>query len=149
MPPTMIIKNKSDLYNTAQVETFVEVRLQYHEKFAIIKRTNVDEGSMPKWNEVLTFPLEADNKTNFTKEELMSTKCMIIISLYDKQMYLSMRDGKQTRQEENRFLGSVQIPLSSVLQNADKMDFNFRLNRPLVLPAYRVLDQEPFFMKED
>ena len=27
VPPTMIIKNKTDLYNTAQVETFVEVRV--------------------------------------------------------------------------------------------------------------------------
>jgi len=31
----------------------VEVKVAYHEKFSIIKRTNVDEGSTPKWNEVL------------------------------------------------------------------------------------------------
>ena len=74
---------------------------------------------------------------------------MIIISLFDKQMYLSMKDGKQTRQEENRFLGNIQIPLSSVLCHHEKMDFNFKINRPLVLPAYRVLDGEAFFMSED
>jgi hypothetical protein len=49
---------------------------------------------MPKWNEVLSFPLESDNKTHFTKEELQSSHTTIIISLFDKQMYLSMKDGK-------------------------------------------------------
>jgi hypothetical protein len=49
---------------------------------------------MPKWNEVLTFPLEADNKTNFTKEELLNSPTTITISLFDKQMYLTMQDGK-------------------------------------------------------
>jgi hypothetical protein len=49
----MILKNRRDLINTAQVETYVEVKVAYHEKYAIVKRTNVDEGSMPKWNEVL------------------------------------------------------------------------------------------------
>jgi hypothetical protein len=29
------------------------------------------------------------------------------------------------------------------------MDFNFKLNRPLVLPAYRVLDDEAFFMNAE
>ena len=43
------------------METFVEVRVKYHEKLSIVKRTNVDEGTMPKWNEVLTFPLESEN----------------------------------------------------------------------------------------
>lgn len=86
----MIVKNRNDLINTAQVETFVEVKVIYHEKFAIVKRTNVDEGSLPKWNEVLTFPLEADNKTNFTKEELLSSETLIIITLFDKQMYVTM-----------------------------------------------------------
>ena len=51
-------------------------------------------------------------------------------------------------QEENRFLGSVTIPLSSILMNHDKMDFNFRLNRPLVLPAYRITNDDVGLMDE-
>lgn len=70
--------------NTAQVETYVEVKVAYHEKFAIVKRTNVDEGSTPKWNEVLQFPLEANDNTKFRKEELQSSDTQIIISLFDK-----------------------------------------------------------------
>lgn len=71
------------------VETFVEVKIIYHEKLQIVKRTNVDEGTMPKWNEVLQFPLEAENKTNFTKNELLSSETIIQISLFDKQIYVS------------------------------------------------------------
>ena len=49
---------------------------------------------MPKWNEVLWFPLEADDGKAFTKEDLMSSDTKIIISLFDKQMYITMLDGK-------------------------------------------------------
>jgi len=145
----VVVRDKKDLMNTAQVETFVEVKVQYHEKFAMTKRTNVDEGGSPKWNEVLVFPLEADNKTNFTREELINSQTMIIISLFDKQMYVNMQDGKQVRQEENRFLGNLEIPLSTVLNNYEKTDFNFKLNRPLILPAYRVVDDELNLMQNN
>lgn len=37
------------------------------------------------------------------------------------------------------------MPLSTVLCNPDKLDFNFKLDRPLALPAYRVLDDEIYF----
>ena len=46
-------------------------------------------------------------------------------------------------------MGSVQIPLLTLLTNSGKTDFNFRLNRPVVLPNYRVLDQEIYYMKSD
>lgn len=65
VPPTMIIRDRKDLFNTAQVETYVEVRVIYHERLSISKRTNVDEGSMPKWNEVLQFPLESEGTEGF------------------------------------------------------------------------------------
>ena len=60
-----------------------------------------------------------------------------------------MQDGKQVRQEENRFLGSLEIPLSTVLNNYEKTDFNFKLNRPLILPAYRVVDDELNLMQNN
>lgn len=71
VPPTMIIRDKKDLYNTAQVETYVEVKVIYYEAkdgkqgLTKTKRTNVDEGSMPKWNEVLQFPLESEGTEGF------------------------------------------------------------------------------------
>ena len=130
------------------METYVEVKIQYYEKYAVVKRTHTDEGRMPRWNEILDFALVADNESNFTMEELSSSNTMIIVSLFDKQTYKTQREGDKIEQEEHRFLGSIHIPLQSILSNPGKCDFNFRLNRPLILPNYRVTDNEIYFMPE-
>jgi len=62
----------------------VEVKIQYHEKYSILKTTNLDEGTMPRWNEILDFPLDSSNNEGFTQEELQTTKTLIIASLFDK-----------------------------------------------------------------
>lgn len=82
-------------------------------------------------------------------EELQQTKAVIVISLFDNHVYKTFQDGQEVRQEENRFLGNVTVPLTSVLQNHEKMDFNFTLNRPLVLPSYRILPDEALYMPEE
>lgn len=46
-------------------------------------------------------------------------------------------------------MGSVCVPLSTVLCNTEKLDYNFKLHRPVALPAYRVLDDEIYFMTKD
>ena len=69
------------------METYVEVKIQYYEKYAVVKRTQTDEGRMPRWNEILDFALEADNYTNFTMDELSSSATMIIVSVFDMQTY--------------------------------------------------------------
>lgn len=130
------------------METFVEVRIQYYSKWAVVKRTRLDEGKMPRWNEVLEFNLEAENMQNFTKEELVSSQTEIIFTLFDKQEYEQSKDHMRVITEENRYLGSFTIPLHTVLQNPGKTEFNFKLNRPIALPNYRVLDSEILLMDE-
>ena len=103
---------------------------------------------MPRWNEILDFALVADNSQNFTLEELSSSQTMIIVSLFDRQLYTTKRDHDTITQEEERFLGSITIPLQSILTNPGKCDFNFRLNRPLLLPYYRVTENDIYFMSE-
>lgn len=60
-----------------------------------------------------------------------------------------MREGERVFLEEHRFLGSVTIPLQTLLANKGKTDYNFRLNRPICLPNYRVLEDEIYFMSAD
>lgn len=43
-------------------------------------------------------------------------------------------------------MGSVTVPLVTVLCNPSKLDYNFKLERPVALSAYRVLEQEIYFM---
>ena len=125
------------------------MKIQYYDKYSILTTTNVDERTMPRWNEILDFPLDSQNSEGFTQEELQTSKTLIIVSLFDKQMYESVREGERVFLEEHRFLGSVNIPLQTLLNNKGKTDYNFRLNRPICLPNYRVLEDEIYFMSAD
>jgi hypothetical protein len=64
----------------------VEVRVVYNEDYSEVKLTNVAEGDFPEWNEILEFPLIALNKKKFTKTELINTKSMIYITLFDREI---------------------------------------------------------------
>ena len=66
---------------------------------------------MPRWNQILDFPISSGSSEGFTTKELSSSKTMIIASLFDKQTYVSEREGKRVLQEEHRFLGAVHVPL--------------------------------------
>jgi hypothetical protein len=72
-----------DCYNISRVETFVEVRIVYNDYYTEVKVTNIAEGDFPEWNDVLTFPLKAENEKRFTKEELVNSKTIIYFSLFD------------------------------------------------------------------
>jgi coiled-coil and C2 domain-containing protein 2A len=69
--------------------------------------------------------------------------------LFDRQQYQHLQEGNLITQEEHRFIGSMQVPLKTVLQNPGKMEFNFKLNRPLVLPSYNVVPSEVYFMSSE
>jgi hypothetical protein len=71
------------LYRIARVETFVEVRIVYNELYTEVQHTNIAEGDFPEWNEVLNFNLIAENAKKFTKDELLNSKTVIYISLFD------------------------------------------------------------------
>ena len=42
-----------DLYRITRVETFVEIRIVYHEGYTKTLQKNIAEGDFPEWNEVL------------------------------------------------------------------------------------------------
>ena len=77
------INQRKDLYRVARVETFVEVRIVYHDMYTEVQYTNIAEGDFPEWNEVLNFNLISENRKRFSKEELLNSKTMIYISLFD------------------------------------------------------------------
>ena len=79
-------KQLRQLYKTQRVEPLVEVRIVYNEEWSEVKLTNIAEGDFPEWNEILEFPLKALNKRKFTKQELINTKAMIYITLFDREL---------------------------------------------------------------
>jgi hypothetical protein len=53
----------------------------------IIKRTTVDEGQLPKWDQILQFVYKEQKGMKFTKKSLEKSQVKIIVSLFDKQIY--------------------------------------------------------------
>ena len=125
------IMEMKDLYRIARVETFVEVRIVYNEFFTEVKTTNIAEGDFPEWNELLNFNLIAENGKKFTKDELVNSKTMIYISLFDREITPYKEDDFSAHQIkmqiEYRFLGSLTIPLTSILHNPPKMEAMFKV----------------------
>ncbi len=64
----------------------MEVRIVYNEDYTEVKVTNIAEGDFPEWNEILEFPLTALNNKRFTKQELINTKSMVYVTLFDREM---------------------------------------------------------------
>lgn len=123
----------------------MEVRIVYNEEFSIVKVTNIAEGDFPVWNEILEFPLKALNNRKFTKLELINTKAMIYITLFDKEVTV-MNTGRVEVETNFRYLGSFSIPLISLLNNPPKIDAIFKVNRPLALFNYQVETNTFFFL---
>lgn len=139
-----------DLYRITRVETFVEVRIVYNELYTQVKQTNVAEGDYPEWNEVLTFPLKAENGRKFTKDELVNSKTMIYVSLFDREIIHEddYTYGAIKMIIEYRYLGSFSIPLSSILTNPPKMEAMFKVNRPLALFNYMITRDNIFLVNK-
>lgn len=74
---------------------------------------------------------------------------MIHVNLFDQERYQVRRGEGEAEMVENRFLGGFVVPLLSVLTNPGKTEFNFKVNRPLCLPNYKVLKQDVFFIKPE
>ena len=69
------------------------MRIVYNEEYSEVKLTNIAEGDTPEWNEILEFPLKALNRRRFTKQELINTKSMIYITLFDREINI-LNTGK-------------------------------------------------------
>jgi hypothetical protein len=123
----------------------IEVRIVYNEEYSEVKLTNFAEGDFPEWNEILEFPLKALNKRRFTKSELVHTKSMIYITLFDREIQM-INTGRVEIETNLRYLGSFSIPLISLLNNPPKIDAIFKVNRPLALFNYSVETNSFFFL---
>jgi hypothetical protein len=128
------------------VESYVEIKIVFSDGRTIIDRTWCDDGKDPNWNEIKSFPFLPINSSNFTKQQLQDDGTILYISLFDLQKYEHTQEGVLMTQEEHRFIGSLSIPLKTILMNPGKCEFNFQVNRPLVLPAYNVVTDEVYFV---
>lgn len=86
-------------------------------------------------NETFTFEMKSSfNK--FTRTELLSQKAVIILNIFDILSY--QKQSRMDAAEINvgmikRFMGSIEVPLATVLINDGVIEGNFKINRPLTL----------------
>lgn len=66
----MDFQDKHDVYKTAMVESYVEIKVQFSDGRTIIDRTWCDEGKDPNWNEIKSFLFKPINSEKFTKQQL-------------------------------------------------------------------------------
>jgi hypothetical protein len=99
------------------------------------------EGDFPEWNEILSFPLKSDFK-RFTRQELSNMKVMIYISLFDRVINQNLDLTKNNY----KFLGSLSIPLISLLNNPPKIEAVLKLERPISLLQYEVVQDRFFYL---
>lgn len=98
---------------------------------------------------MLEFMLKAKNKIHFTKDELEQSKIIISFTLFDQEVHIDqITRMRQMRYVQNRFLGTFKIPLTTILSGT-KFEGIIRLNRPLVLQDYHVVQDDLIFMDED
>ena len=79
--------------------------------------------------------LFAKDGKGFTEEELIDTNITIYFSIFDRcrtSKNIAYSNKTETVQE-NKFLGSFNVSLVSVLQNSPKMEGLIKVNRPLDL----------------
>lgn len=138
------------IYRIQRVEPMVEVRIVYNEDYSEVKVTNCAEGDFPEWNEILEFKLKSMNQKRFTRQELINTKSMIYITLFDVETIERGPNMQVIQTEKNfRYLGSFQIPLISLLNNPPKIDAIFKVDRPMALFNYQVETNTFFFLKQE
>ena len=113
-----------------------------------VQKTSVAEGQCPEWNEMLEFMLNAKNKIAFTKDELEQTKIVVYFTLFDQEVKIDqITHLRQMRYIQNRYLGTFKIPLTTILSGT-KFEGLIRLDRPLVLQDYHVVQDELIFKDE-
>jgi len=85
----------------------------------------------------------------FTNAELEDSPYMIYFTLFDQMThYDTITKMRQQRYYENKYLGQLQVPLTTVLQSS-KFDGQIRIERPLVLQGYKVIKDDITFMDNE
>ena len=128
----------------------VEVRVVYNDEIEIVKTTMCAEGDFPEWNEILEFPLKALNQKRFTRQELLNSKTMIYVTLFDAEITdYGVGALSPVPRTTYRYLGSFSIPLISLLNNPPKIDAIFKVERPMALFNYQIEPNTFFFLNQE
>ncbi len=103
-------------------------------------RTSSAPGPNPAWNQQLTLNLSSGNNANLSSETLDTIKDHLHIHLFDEVSVDLLEDPSERshhihRRLEQKWLGSLSVPFSSLYRNT-RVEGTFRLHSPAVLLGY-------------
>ena len=120
--------------STIQLRPFVEVTFQ--RKSAV---THVADGPNPHWNQELVLPLNVINN-EFSANNLREISDIVYFNVFDELIVDILQDDRLRdtnihQRLERRWLGSFQIPFSTIYINS-RIEGKFKLNVPSTLMGY-------------
>ena len=122
------------------VTSFVEVQLVDEENLETA-RTNGVEGTHPDYNFKTVFTLKPpEGKTVFSDNDILKSKSCFFFNLYDEikkeERLFEKGADKFIYRYIKRYLGSFQIPLSTILMNSTALDSFCKVEVPLSVYGY-------------
>ena len=129
--------NQSSGHKESIVRSFVEATFQNS-----TVRTVVAEGPNPAWNQNLELTFKPPNN-DFSPENMKQVQDSLHLHLFDEVKTDILDDERERNSKihqriENRWLGSLSIPFSSLYQNT-RIEGTFRLHSPAILLGYERL----------
>ena len=120
--------------STIQLRPFVEVTFQRQSSV-----THVADGPNPHWNQELVLPLNVINN-EFSASNLREITDIVYFNVFDEIIVDiladdRLRDTNIHQRLERRWLGSFQIPFSTIYINS-RIEGKFKLNVPSTLMGY-------------
>ena len=121
------------------VRSFVEASFQHN-----TARTVVADGPNPTWNQNMELSFKPPNN-DFSPENMKKVQDCLHLHLFDEVKVDILEDERERTSKihqriENKWLGSLSIPFSSLYQNT-RIEGTFRLHSPSVLLGYERLGQ--------
>ncbi len=122
------------------LESFVQVNMIYHDQEAEIRTDSID-GLHPDYNHKMRFTIKPkDGKEFFSRDELVKCTGNFYFTLNDEirtEEKIQERDANTyIYRYEKKFLGSFQIPFTTVLQNAALLETVCKVNIPPTVFGY-------------
>ena len=142
-----------DVTNLQRVYSYVEVKLIEENGRTQIIKGDCIEGVFPEWNDSKTLSLNpADVNSVYVKiKDLLNSKNKIQFTLFDAIGDIRQRSDNPDNYSltvQRHYLGSITLPVINLL-NSQKIEANFKLNRPLILLGYFSQRFKLFSSKKD
>jgi hypothetical protein len=127
------------LQNRSGVKCFAEVRLQEN-----TASTTTTEGTTPIWRQTLTLAFK-NSQNDYSSAALAQIRDELIISLFDEVTEDDAHrggflEGESTLRTEKRFIGSLIVPLHTVLIDS-RVEGTFRVGAPIANFGYSLRSQ--------